>query len=48
MSEFDVISYILGLVKGKVDGEGNVTFEGNVTCTDPNNDGNIIITFEEG
>lgn len=49
MSELmSIVDYIMGHAKGKVDGEGNITFEGNVTCTDPNNDGNIVITFEEG
>lgn len=40
---FDIISYILGLEKGR--GEGNVVIEGSVTCTD---DGNGNITITEG
>lgn len=40
----DIISYILGLIKGKKDGEKHVVIEGDgYTYTDPNNDGNIVI-----
>ena len=39
---FDINSYEMGKIKGK----GEVVIEGNITCTDPNNDGNIIITTE--
>lgn len=42
---FDVISYILGLVKGKEEGTGNVVLEGDsYTFTDSQSDGNIVIT----
>ena len=42
---FDVISYILGLVKGKEEGTGNVVLEGDdYTFTDAQSDGNIVIT----
>ena len=40
MEGFDMISYIMGLGDGKSD----VVIEGSVTCTDPNSDGNVIIT----
>lgn len=40
----DVISYLIGMLKGKktvvLDGDG-------YTFTDPNNDGNIVVTKEE-
>lgn len=52
MSGFDAISYIIGeksgYGKGYEDGEeqgsGEVVITGSITCTDPNNDGNVIIT----
>lgn len=39
----DIVSYILGLIKGKAEGAGNVIIEGGITCTDDGN-GNITIT----
>lgn len=43
----DIISYIIGLSKGKEAGQSEVIIEGNdYTFTDANNDGNIVI--EEG
>lgn len=41
---FDMNSYIMGYENGSSDGEGNVVIEGGITCTDANNDGNIVIT----
>lgn len=41
----DIVSYILGLVKGKAEGASNVIIEGEVTCAD---DGNGNITITEG
>lgn len=45
----DIISYILGLVKGKKDGAGTVVVEpgDEYKFTDPNGDGNIVVTKEE-
>ena len=40
----DVLSYIIGLMKGKEKGKSNVEIEGTgYTYTDSNNDGNIEI-----
>lgn len=39
MEEFDMIAYIMGMGD-----RSNVVIEGNVTCTDPNSDGNVVIT----
>lgn len=36
---FDLVSYLMG----KKNGTGDVVIEGGVTCTDPNNDGNVVI-----
>ena len=36
---FDLASYLMG----QTDGKGEVIIEGSVTCTDPNNDGNVVI-----
>lgn len=44
---FDTTSYILGHAKGKADATGTVIVEGGITCSDPNNDGNVIITEDE-
>ena len=45
---FDVVSYILGLTKGKEDGKQTVVLEGDAyTFTDANSDGNIVVTKEE-
>ena len=42
---FDIDSYMMG----KKDGGNSVEISGNgVTFTDPNNDGNIVVTVEEG
>ncbi len=44
----DIISYIIGLSKGKKAGQGEVIIEGtDYTFTDVNNDGNIIIEESE-
>ena len=44
----DILWYLIGLLKGKKQGEGHIVIEGEgYTFTDPNNDGNIVITKEE-
>lgn len=44
---FDVISYVLGRVKGKKEGVGTVVLEGNAyTFVDRNQDSNIEIEEE--
>lgn len=44
----DMISFIIGLLKGKKEGTGNIVLEGgDYKFSDPNNDGNIVITKEE-
>ena len=40
MNEFDVVAYVMG----KKDGKGNVVIDGSISCADPNNDGNVVIT----
>lgn len=41
----DIISYLIGFIKGVKKGETHVVIEGDgYTYTDPSNDGNIIIT----
>lgn len=41
----DLISYIFGYKKGRKDGASDVVIAGDTyTYTDPNNDGNIVIT----
>lgn len=40
---FDMTSYLMGYKKGEVEGASEVIIEGGVTCTDPNNDGNVVI-----
>ena len=42
----DIISYILGMLKGKKSAAGNVVIEegGDYTFSDTGNDGNIVIT----
>lgn len=40
----DIVSYILGLIAGKKKGEENVVISGSLTVTDPNSDGNIVIS----
>lgn len=40
----DAVSYIIGYTKGVADGTTNVVLEGGITCTDPNSDGNVVIT----
>ena len=42
---FDIKAYIMGLIRGKAEGEKNVVITGAVTCTDDGN-GNITITEE--
>ena len=39
----DIISYIMGFVKGKAKGASAVIIEGGITCTDDGS-GNITIT----
>ena len=44
-----VLSYLLGLKKGKKTGRGTVIIEGNeYSFSDPNHDGHIIVTKVEG
>lgn len=43
---FDIVSYLIGLVKGKKEGSKNVVIEGAINCTDDGN-GNITITEVE-
>lgn len=42
---FDIVSYILGHIKGMTDGASEVTITGNINCADDGN-GNITITEE--
>lgn len=42
---FDIISYLMGLIKGKSEGAKEVVITGAVNCTD-DGDGNITITEE--
>lgn len=46
---FDFVSYILGLLKGKKSGGSGIAImdEGDYKITDPNGDGNIVITKKE-
>ena len=44
---FDMVSYIMGHTDGVIDGTGDVIIEGGITCTDPNSDGNVVITEDE-
>lgn len=40
----DIVSYVIGLSKGKKEGASEVIIEGtDYTFTDENNDGNIVI-----
>lgn len=39
----DFVSFLVGLIKGRREGEKNVTITGSITCTD-DGDGNITIT----
>ena len=45
---FDMTAYLMGkkngYAKGEEEGKSNVVIEGAVTCTDPNSDGNVVIT----
>lgn len=41
----DIISYIIGYTSGQTEGAGEVTIDGNLTCTD-DGEGNITITEE--
>ena len=42
---FDVVSYIIGLVKGKEEGTGSIVLEdGDYVFTDSNSDGNVVMT----
>lgn len=44
----DVLSYILGLKKGKKTGRGTVIIEGNeYKFSDPNGDGHVVVTKVE-
>ena len=41
----DILSYIIGLLKGRKQGKGEVTLDGDsYTFSDPQHDGNITIT----
>lgn len=42
---FDIVSYILGHIKGESDGRENIVIESGVNCVDDGN-GNITITEE--
>lgn len=42
---FDIVSYLMGLVKGKKEGSKEVVITGGITCTD-DGDANITITEE--
>lgn len=45
----DILSFVIGLAKGREEGTGNVVLEGEgYNFTDPNNDGNIVISKKEG
>lgn len=45
----DIASYILGLIAGEKKGTGKIVIEGDVyTFSDPNNDGHIVVTKEDG
>ena len=40
----DIISYLMGLITGKKEGEKVLVFEGDgYTFSDPNDDGNLVI-----
>lgn len=43
----DIISYLMGLITGRKQGSNVVVLEGGYVFTDPNNDGNIIVTKGE-
>lgn len=46
---FDLLSFIMGLKKGKTEATGTVVLEGtDYTFTDANSDGNIEITENGG
>lgn len=41
----DILSYIIGLLKGRKQGKGEVVLDGDdYTFSDPQADGNIVIT----
>lgn len=41
----DIISYVMGLIKGRKQGTKHVVLEGDgYTYTDSQNDGNVVIT----
>lgn len=42
----DILSYLLGLKNGEKKGTGEVEIEGDYIFTDPNSDGNIVVTRE--
>lgn len=42
----DILSYLIGLKKGTEEGEDSVTIDSDYIFTDPNSDGNIIVTRE--
>lgn len=42
----DIVSYILGLIKGRKEGMENIVISGNLTVADPDSDGNIIVSEE--
>ena len=44
----DIISYLMGLITGKKEGEKVLVFEGDgYTFSDPNDDGNLVIEEAE-
>lgn len=47
----DIESYVMGKTKGYSkgyeDGQGIVIIESGITCTDADNDGNVVITEDE-
>lgn len=42
----DILSYLLGLKSGEKKGKGEVEIESDYIFTDPNSDGNIVVTKE--
>lgn len=44
----DILSFIMGMIKGTQEGAGNVVLDGDYNFTDPNHDGNIVITKKDG
>ncbi len=40
----DIVAYLLGFFNGKKKGEENIVISGSLTVTDPDSDGNIIVS----